>query len=273
MVFCCAPSEGLNNMRLYLTNLGVFMRLPKSFRPKKEPDLEKLLDKSNRRSAVNAIIEGCDDFLEFVKTDGIHIHYDSAEKIIQTIRYNKEDIDYVIKEIMHLGPKQPFGKESGYYISAMINKICNNGDKLVIDSNFPLSGMGAYMKKDITLQINGSVLHNVGHYMSNGKIIVEGHADGHSGNCMTGGELIIGKDTGYCTGAWMKGGKITIKRDSGGSTGWLMEGGEIHVLGDIESVAKVRTNGRPNCGLIFEKGKLVWPEPKKDKLKHLPNYP
>lgn len=238
------------------------MRLPKSFIPDKNLDkgIEALLKHDGFKSSrVNALLEGCDSFLEFVKSDGIHVHYGSAKKIVNTINYNQEEMEQTIKEIFLMSPKQPFGKESGYYISAMINKICKDGDILTLDATFPLSGLGAYLNHDMEIIIKGNVLHNTAFYMAKGKIIVKGDADGHTGNGVKGGELIIEGDTGYCSGGWMHGGKLIIKGDSGGSTGWLMEDGEIHVEGDIDSISMVSRVGNPMNGKIYNKGELVYP--------------
>jgi len=91
----------------------------------------------------------------------------------------------------------------------------------------------------MTIDGDGTSLHNVGLGMTGGHIEVRGSIGRHAGARMTGGTLTIRDDAGDWLGAEMRGGSIHLLGDAGSQVGAAyrggrrgMSGGTIHIEGN-----------------------------------------
>ena len=133
--------------------------------------------------------------------------------------------------------------------------------------------IGAALKGDITIKINGLPGNDLGIFMDGPKILVNGNSEDQSGNTMNSGTIIINGDGGDVIGLSSRGGKIFIKGNVGyrvgihmkeyedkfplliigGTTkdflGEYMAGGKIIVLGlKILPDNTIIENQQPICG-------------------------
>ncbi|MFW9928494.1 MAG: hypothetical protein ACFFD1_03800 [Candidatus Thorarchaeota archaeon] len=147
------------------------------------------------------------------------------------------------------------------YKDIRINNVC--GQRFI----------GAALKGDIMIKINGIPGNDLGIFMDGPKILVNGNSEDQSGNTMNSGTIIINGDGGDVIGLSSRGGRIFIKGNVGyrvgihmkeyedkfpiliiGGTakdflGEYMAGGKIIVLGlKILSDNTVVENQQPICG-------------------------
>ncbi len=143
----------------------------------------------------------------------------------------------------------------------ILNKVC--GQRFI----------GASLKGDHEIIINGLPGNDLGIFMDGPKIIVNGNCEDQAGNTMNDGTIIVHGDAGDVIGLSTRGGKIFIKQDVGyrvgihikeykdkfpiivvGGTakdflGEYMAGGLIIVLGlKILQNGEVVESGDPICG-------------------------
>ncbi|MBM3199338.1 hypothetical protein FJZ53_00250 [Candidatus Woesearchaeota archaeon] len=214
------------------------MKIPKIFTPDKNLDtyLEKLLSEKPKlrgydENTVIMILKRRKAFLD--KQVGVS-HLDSlyriGERLIEDFEFTKEDIEEAIRRV------EPYGKEdrfSGFYFSALINKVITEKDIMDLKFYEELAGLGAYLKAG-TLSLDGYVCFALGH-------------------CMEGGEIIMNQSTGTDAGNGMEGGRIVIHGDAGNRLGIFSKRGEIVVYGNIKQIAET-------CrARVFNKHNRVWP--------------
>jgi len=146
------------------------------------------------------------------------------------------------------------------YKSIILNNVC--GQRFI----------GAALKGDIEIIINGIPGNDLGIFMDGPKVIVNGNCEDQSGNTMNHGTIIINGDGGDVIGLSSRGGKIFIKGDVGyrvgihmkeyedkfplliiGGTindflGEYMAGGLIIVLGLKYENGNFQESDQPICG-------------------------
>jgi len=214
------------------------MKLPKSFRPKKdlEAKLKKLLEgkKSNRYNLeiISQILEYSETLIK--EKEIIHLlnTYNESRDIAENIDFTKFDLEEAVKLITVESMQD---SHLGFYISAFTAKLFEK-------------------HKTITLKPAAKDLYGIGAYHKKGNLIIRGDLSYFTGFYMLGGELIVKGDVGKAVGEQMKGGKITIHGDVGDTCGYYMAGGEIRVKGKIAGIS-------PTCqGIIYCKNKKVWPK-------------
>lgn len=218
------------------------MKIPKTFTPDKNLDkhIERLLSKKEDlknyeyydENNVVILLKKCKKFID--KQTGMS-HLDSihlvGERLADELEFTKKDIEEAIQRIT------PYGKEcnySGFYFSALINKVIEEQDVINLTFYEKLSGIGAYLKT--------------------GTLIIDGYVEFALGHCMEGGTIIIKKDAGTDVGNGMLGGNIRISGDTGKDLGIFSKGGDITVYGKIGKIADT-------CrARVFTKYKQVWPK-------------
>jgi len=141
--------------------------------------------------------------------------------------------------------------------------------QLLIENPRGLHHIGAGLRGEISIEIDGtvgyfagsmidgpriSITGNAGWFlgdnMTNGHIRVRGHAGNGVGQGMYGGAVIVAEDAGDRAGALMKRGTLIIGGDSGIMTGLYMMGGDVVVSGELGDYAGESMIG----GRIFFRG-------------------
>jgi glutamate synthase domain-containing protein 3 len=97
------------------------------------------------------------------------------------------------------------------YNDIRINNVC--GQRFI----------GAALKGDIMIKINGIPGNDLGIFMDGPKILVNGNSEDQSGNTMNSGTIIINGDGGDVIGLSSRGGKIFIKGNVGYRVGIHMK--------------------------------------------------
>lgn len=159
-------------------------------------------------------------------------------------------------------------------LNMLIHKALNsNYQEIRINNVCGQRFIGAGLKGDITIKINGLPGNDLGIFMDGPTILVNGNSEDQSGNTMNSGTIIINGDGGDVIGLSSRGGKLFIKGNVGyrvgihmkeyedkfplliigGTTkdflGEYMAGGKIIVLGlKILSDNTVVENQQPICG-------------------------
>lgn len=177
--------------------------------------------------------------------------YETALSLVPNMNYSLDDVINLIEEYQN---KNEFGFYSpGIYLSALINKVIQPNDV----ATFKIT--------------NKKFAENIGIFLPQGKLIIEGDLGGDLGYKMSGGEIIL---KGSCVGnvaQRMKCGKILIEKnledhvvdygrvDEG--VAFRMEGGELEVLGN----AKIYDHGFGHGGVGYKmKGGtvIIWGDTK-----------
>ncbi len=138
------------------------------------------------------------DFDQYKVSDS---YYKTAIETINKIKYTK---DGVIGFCNLLGGDRK--GIVGLYISALINNIIKENEKIVIRPNL--------------------ILNCWGYRHSKGILVIEGHAGDFTGSLMSGGELIIEGNTGRYSCSGMRGGKLVVNGKMM-SIAFDVNGGEI----------------------------------------------
>ncbi|MDP2906415.1 MAG: hypothetical protein Q8O03_00595 [Nanoarchaeota archaeon] len=214
------------------------MKIPKAFTPDKnlEKHIERLLSekpnlKSYNETTVRILLKKCRTFLD--KQEDIEkllSLYQVGENLAKELNYTKGDVEEASQRI-ETNSKED--KYSGFYLSALVNKIITEQEVINLKFYGELSGAGAYLKT--------------------GTLIIDGYVNFALGHCMEGGEIITKKDAGNDVGNGMISGRIIVKGDVGHGIGIFSEGGDIVVYGNIGKIAD-------HCkAKIFKGDKQVWP--------------
>lgn len=219
------------------------MKVPKTFVSERNLDktIEKLIAKKPvikpyNEFTVNTLLKDCNKFLEkqICQSDLERI-YNIGNDLIKHTSFTKNDLKELVQRITPQQQDYHQSEYSGFYISALVNKIMsvdNKPIKLKLDSK--LFGLGAYLKKGVLI-LDGDIGYFLGHCMKGGKIIVKGDVEDNIGSCMLGG-------------------KIIVHGDIRGDIGTFMQGGDILAYGNI-GIISISCNGR-----IYQWGKQVWPK-------------
>ncbi|MCL4365057.1 hypothetical protein M1590_01900 [Candidatus Marsarchaeota archaeon] len=138
-------------------------------------------------------------FLDIFKFNSNN-EYDNFQSALRNITYALTDIEI-------LCPKIEINYNTGYFISAAINKIIKKGDT-------------------VTLDFNGAKVDHVAHYLQKGHVILYGPAGDYAGAGMSGSaSLTINGPAGDSAGRWMSGSaSLTINGPAGNSAGAGMFG-------------------------------------------------
>jgi glutamate synthase domain-containing protein 3 len=115
------------------------------------------------------------------------------------------------------------GNEHYRTLNEKINEIAEQNSHIIINNVCGQRYIGAGMKKDIRLVINGTPGNDLGAFMDGPEIIVNGNAQDAVGNTMNSGSIIINGNAGDIIGYGMRGGKIYIKNDVGYRVGIHMK--------------------------------------------------
>ncbi|MFW9824036.1 MAG: hypothetical protein ACFFE4_13915 [Candidatus Thorarchaeota archaeon] len=119
----------------------------------------------------------------------------------------------------------PNGEPMDYReLNEKIHQVLNRSIKKIILHN--VCGqrfIGAALKGDIEIEIDGIPGNDLGIFMDGPKIKVDGNCEDQSGNTMNSGTMIINGDGGDVIGLSSRGGKIFIKGDVGYRVGIHMK--------------------------------------------------
>jgi len=243
------------------------MKVPKSFRLEKDLDenVKRLLKEPKIKSYNPVIVEELLDLSkEFLQTrKGFYQNwYNQAIKLTRGIRYSLKDVEGLSRKIRVENEKS---RDLGMYLSALINKVITENDKITLTLEEKLNFIGTYQEKG-TITVEGDANDHTGYGMKGGKITVKGDAEYYTGRWMQGGELTVKGNTNNYTGYGMKGGKITVKEDVDNHTGYGMKGGKITVKGNTNNYTGygieggeliVEGDANDHTGSSMEGGKLI----------------
>ncbi len=192
--------------------------------------------------------------------------------VVNGIEGNKFEIG--INETVEIDAA-PNGNPMDYKeLNEQIHQAVNaNYKKIILHNVCGQRFIGAALKGDIEIEIDGIPGNDLGIFMDGPKILVDGNCEDQSGNTMNDGTMIINGDGGDVIGLSSRGGKIYIKGDVGyrvgihmkeyedkhpviiigGNTkdflGEYMAGGIIIVLGlRFLKDGTILENGRSICG-------------------------
>ncbi len=188
----------------------------------------KLPARSPGEEALTRVFEGLDP-----DTDSVDERYNEVINSLRGASYTLEDIQpFIYRNAEALRPNE----NSGIILSAMINNIIKEGEKIEIDPN-------------------GLLLDRIGYKLSRGELILNGNAGSRTGHSMSGGTLTINGSADYTTGYRMSGGKLVIKGNSGYETGYntIQSTGTIVIEGKAKSVVDRTMRG----GKLFVNGEEV----------------
>jgi len=178
------------------------MKLPKAFIPEKDlsNQVNQLIEERQYNSAnVDRIMDCYDEFLEKKNISRyISMLYDLGKSIVENIDYEKDDLFEFVKRIQ----KDDY---SGLYVSALVNKLAEHENEIILNTDIEMSHIGAYLK--------------------------EGH-------------LIVVGDLGDLTGWEMLNGRITVHGNTGALTGSFMADGIISVYGKVMSLDFLNCKGK-----------------------------
>jgi len=235
------------------------MKLPKTFRPKKNLDgkIKQFLKESELRSSssydpykMSILLDSCDSFLQRIDDSqciqdsnttcyfrDVYKIGKSLSKEMKEIGYTKNYLKMVIPQIAKI---EEYHKHFlGWYLSGLINQIIRNDDVIELELDTELFGLGACLKKG-ELILNGVINQNIGRWMEGGRIKIKekkpvSYQIHFVGAYMKEGLIIIEGDANDFTGTNMEGGKIIVEGDAGCCTGHSMIGGEIIIEGNIQA--------------------------------------
>ena len=159
-------------------------------------------------------------------------------------------------------------------LNALIHEIVNlDYKKIILNNVCGQRFIGAALRGDIELIINGIPGNDLGIFMDGPSIMINGNCEDQCGNTMNDGTVIVDGDCGDVVGLSSRGGKIFVKNNVGyrvgihmkeyqnkypliiigGTTGdylgEYMAGGKIIVLGfNILPDGTILENQQPICG-------------------------
>ncbi|MDP2906416.1 MAG: hypothetical protein Q8O03_00600 [Nanoarchaeota archaeon] len=214
------------------------MKIPKTFIPNKDLEetietllLEKTDENNYDKEALSRLLKSFGTFTK--QLEKIHPYLDDIYKLGENLAnkmpyFTKDDLEELSKRLIS---KDNLNLYSGFYLSALVNKIITENDVITLNINLELYGISAYQKKGTTI-VKGDLGYFTGHFLEGATLIVEGN-------------------TGNRTGNGMKIGKIVVTGGTGEDTGDFMTGGEIITYGKIKSIAS-------SCkGTIYSQGKKL----------------
>ncbi len=220
------------------------MKIPKTFTSEKNLDktikkliLNKPVLRPYNETTVTMLLKSCGKFMEKQKvTLNLSEVYNTGKDLAEKINFTKNDLEELVQRIT-LYDTIDYGHHedayTGFFISALVNKIIEENEELILKPDARLYGLGAYLKTS--------------------KLIIEGESGYFLCHCMEDGEVVINGNAGDNAGNGMRGGKLTINGDAGNDVGSFTEAGDIIVyrsIGKIAETCKAR---------IYQWGKQVWP--------------
>ncbi|MCL4365110.1 MAG: hypothetical protein M1569_01210 [Candidatus Marsarchaeota archaeon] len=149
-------------------------------------------------------------------------------------------ITYTLTDIEKICPKIEINDNTGYFISAAINKIIKESDTVTLDFNGAKVDHVAHHLQKGHVILNGPAGDYVGWGMSgSAKLTINGSAGDSAGLVMSGSaSLTINGSAGNRAGQGMfRSAKLTIKQNAGNAVGGYSSGGTIEIEGDIGSIA------------------------------------
>ena len=228
------------------------LKLPKSFRPKKDLDekIENLIKgEYSNVDSYHALSKAGSDFLELQKYEDCGTTYVIAEEFASNLHYGLDDVKNYAESIK-IGPAV---ENLGFFISALINQHIKRGERIELNLEYPLSGLGAKFKEG-GFTVFGDVGSDFGYGMKGGQIQTTRSAGYFAGLEMEGGNLIINKNAGIHLGCRMTGGELCAWENVYGDIGNEMEGGIITIHREMDKV-------HPTCkGSIYHKYMRIWPK-------------
>lgn len=199
------------------------MDVPKSFRPEKDlkKKTESLLSLQPKvsQASLELLLKGHKEFLS-----GKDWTYNRAEEIVREINYSKHELQSFCNELPYHQEYERF-HWAGLYLSALVNKIINHDEELVLD----------------LLDI-GPKIDCVGAFLKKGRLAIASSTGQWSGYVLRGGELIISGDTESYTGYEMRGGILRVKGKAKYSVGDRMTGGKIYAK-EIDNISIYYVSG------------------------------
>lgn len=194
------------------------MKIPKVFIPE-NVNIEKLLTKPKYdydENTVLTLLGKCEKFLweledSYELDKKLDMVYGVGKGLAGETSFTEWDVNELSKRII---VKHDLARYSGFYLSALVNKIIKKFDQIELEPHEELFGLGAYLKTG-KLIVRGDVGYFAGAFMSGGVCIIDGNTGNRSGNGMAGGKLIIYKNAGKDTGDFMTGGEIRVDENIG----------------------------------------------------------
>lgn len=203
------------------------MDIPKSFKPNKnlEKATEQLLEGRKRNSKImNELLISCGWFLEKKASTDIETMYNVGRVLANDIGYTKSDLEELSENITEDAFED---RNLGFYLSALINKVITENDKVVLKPKVDLTGLGVFLQRG-KLIIKGDVLDYTGAFMRGGMILVKGNIKYWTGYFKQGGLIVIEGNEGMFTAFRMRGGNIwVVKGDAEDPEEYMNEDGEI----------------------------------------------
>ena len=108
------------------------------------------------------------------------------------------------------------------------NKFDKRTNILILNDGIIRDTVGARLKNNVTIIINGNVDLSTGILMEQGKIIINGNAGKNTGVLLNGGTIVINGSTEDFTASEMKKGTILIKENAGKFLGAKKKRGIIY---------------------------------------------
>ncbi len=196
--------------------------------------------------ALTMVFEGLDPATGW-RYNGLDPATYNVDEVYNEVINSLKGASYILEDI------QPFinfnadalksNENSGVIISAMINNIIKEGDKVEFDSSGLLLKYVGYKLPCGALTINGSAGYSAGDSMSGGTLTINGNAGGGTGHSMSGGILTINGNVGNWPGHLMSSGTLTINGNAGNQAGHGMRGGTLTINGNAGEAAGYRMSG------------------------------
>jgi len=132
---------------------------------------------------------------------------------------------------------------------------CMDGPRINVSGN-----AGWYPGDNLTsgrINIEGSAGDGAGQGLYGGQVIVKGNCGSRTGQLMKGGTVIVGGNSGFMTGLYAFGGRIIVLGNAGEMTGESILGGTIFVKGEVASLGKNASSEEPDSREIKEIGEML----------------
>ncbi|MBU4502535.1 MAG: hypothetical protein KKA79_08105 [Nanoarchaeota archaeon] len=224
------------------------MKFPKTFRIEKNLDgkIEDLI--TNNPAIVKTLFKKHDKFIEDIfDYETCPGKYDACQESLKDFHYEISHIELFNQQLHRFCDVNQY---SGYFLSAMINKVIRDDDTIYFEKVGP--NVGDYLERG-TIIIEGDADFNIGCFLKGGRIIVKGNAMSYVGYCMEAGSIEVWGDISESVAYYMKGGKILIKGNAGRDVALGMEGGNLFLEGEVANL------GNRRGGVINHRGSIILP--------------
>jgi len=213
------------------------MRWPNSFRMENlEEKTKQLVDGPKlNESVIRDLLDAREGYIQSVLSFDNPIEiYNHAWRCTEKYKFSICDLEHFVSI---LEPKTiDFGdKYVGYMVSAMVNQIINDSDKIVLRPRMKMNRLGCFFER--------------------GKMVIEGDTNNFTGYMMWGVKLTGNGNAGNYTCLRMQGGRVVIKGDVKGELGTQMLKGDIYVHGGIK-----RLYNDCKAANIYNFGEKIWPK-------------